>query len=154
MKGNPIIGYSLAMAVAFSVSTSQAQTSNQQASGLNTADQHFLNEAVEGDLSEINMGKLPPTEGREQKVKQFGQMQEQRYSQHLEKTQDYRSTAEGNSASQKQTFVTTARKSIRVAKRGELSSLNSCSAVLTFIARRKPCRTNAGQPEQPPSYAL
>jgi predicted outer membrane protein len=73
------------MAVAFSVSTSQAQTSNQQASGLNTADQHFLNEAVEGDLSEINMGKLPPTEGREQKVKQFGQMQEQRHSQHLER---------------------------------------------------------------------
>ena len=45
------------------------------------ADQNFMNDAVQGDLSEIKMGKLAQQKGQSQGVKQFGQMLEQDHSQ-------------------------------------------------------------------------
>jgi len=48
------------------------------------ADQNFMNEAIEGDLSEINMGKLAQQKGQSQGIKQFGQMLEQDHSQNLQ----------------------------------------------------------------------
>ena len=49
------------------------------------ADQTFMNDAIEGDLSEIDMGKLAQQKGQSEGVKQFGQMLEQDHGQHLQK---------------------------------------------------------------------
>lgn len=51
------------------------------------ADQKFLKEAVQGDLSEVNMGKLAQQNGASDDIKQYGQMLEQDHGQHLQKAQ-------------------------------------------------------------------
>lgn len=76
------LGFAGALAVG---SNAAAQTMNAPAGTLVKADQNFLNKAMEGDLAEINMGKLAQQKGQSQDVKQFGQMLEQDHSQHLEK---------------------------------------------------------------------
>ncbi|NPU09898.1 DUF4142 domain-containing protein [Bradyrhizobium sp. 83012] len=50
-------------------------------------DQHFMTEAIEGDLSEVNMGKLAQQKGQSDQVKQFGQALQQDHGEHLQKAQ-------------------------------------------------------------------
>ncbi|CCD85383.1 conserved protein of unknown function [Bradyrhizobium sp. ORS 285] len=50
-------------------------------------DQHFITEAIEGDLSEVNMGKLAQQKGQSDQVKQFGQALQQDHGEHLQKAQ-------------------------------------------------------------------
>jgi putative membrane protein len=53
----------------------------------NKADQHFLSKAIQGDISEVNMGKLAQDKGQSDEVKQFGKMLEQDHGAHLQKAQ-------------------------------------------------------------------
>lgn len=46
-------------------------------------DQHFMTEAIQGDLAEVDMGKLAQEKGQTNKVKQFGQMLEHDHSANL-----------------------------------------------------------------------
>src|SRR3954467_2477612 len=50
-------------------------------------DQHFMTEAIEGDLSEVSMGKLAQQKGQSDQVKQFGQALQQDHGEHLQKAQ-------------------------------------------------------------------
>ncbi len=50
-------------------------------------DQRFMTEAIEGDLSEVNMGKLAQQKGGSDQVKQFGQALAQDHGDHLQKAQ-------------------------------------------------------------------
>ena len=52
-----------------------------------TKDQRFMTEAIEGDLSEVNMGKLAQQKGQSDQVKQFGQTLAQDHGDHLQKAQ-------------------------------------------------------------------
>ena len=53
----------------------------------NKADQHFLSKAIQGDIAEVNMGKLAQDKGQSDDVKQFGKMLEQDHGAHLQKAQ-------------------------------------------------------------------
>jgi putative membrane protein len=85
MKKYSKVAYSFAAAIALVVTAGHAQTMNTK---LSKADQSFLKEAIEGDLAEINMGKLAQEKGQSQETKQFGQMLEQDHGQHLQKAKD------------------------------------------------------------------
>jgi putative membrane protein len=74
-----------AVTMAFAITAGHTQTMNSKPG---KADQSFLKEAIEGDLAEINMGKLAQEKGQSQEVKQFGQMLEQDHGQHLQKAKD------------------------------------------------------------------
>ncbi len=50
-------------------------------------DQHFMTEAIEGDMSEVSMGRLAQQKGQSDQVKQFGQALQQDHSEHLQKAQ-------------------------------------------------------------------
>ncbi len=50
-------------------------------------DEAFLDEAIEGDLGEINVGKLAREKGQSQTAKNFGQMLEHDHSQNLQKAE-------------------------------------------------------------------
>ena len=56
-----------------------------QTSKLSNADQHFLIDAIQGDLSEIKMGELARQKGQTEAAQQFGQMLQRDHSQHLDK---------------------------------------------------------------------
>jgi putative membrane protein len=75
-------------AMIFVTTNGHAQTSNAAAGKANAADQTFLNEAIQGDLAEVNMGKLAQEKGQSEAAKQFGQMLEQDHGQHLQKAKD------------------------------------------------------------------
>lgn len=75
------------VAIALST-TAMAQTMNTHTSKPSKADQTFLIEAIEGDLAEINMGKLAQEKGQSREAKQFGQMLEEDHRQHLQKAKD------------------------------------------------------------------
>jgi putative membrane protein len=49
------------------------------------ANQAFMKEAIQGDLAEIQMGKLAQEKGASEQVKQFGQRLESDHRAHLEK---------------------------------------------------------------------
>jgi putative membrane protein len=51
------------------------------------ADQHFLTEAMQGDMAEVEMGKLAQQNGQSEDVKQFGQMLQTDHGQHLQQAQ-------------------------------------------------------------------
>jgi putative membrane protein len=72
----------------FAATNGHAQTSNPAAGNASAADQAFLNEAIQGDLAEVNMGKLAQEKGQSEAAKQFGQMLEQDHGQHLQKAKD------------------------------------------------------------------
>jgi putative membrane protein len=68
--------------------TSQPAGSNQLTSKQATkTDQRFLAEAIQGDLAEVNMGKLAQQKGQSDDVKQYGQMLQQDHGAHLQKAQ-------------------------------------------------------------------
>ncbi|MGJ5180839.1 DUF4142 domain-containing protein [Bradyrhizobium oligotrophicum] len=50
-------------------------------------DQRFITEAIEGDMSEVAMGKLAQQKGQSDQVKQFGQALAQDHGDHLQKAQ-------------------------------------------------------------------
>jgi putative membrane protein len=51
------------------------------------AQKKFLDEAIEGDLSEVKVGQLAQQNGESQDVKQFGQTLQQDHGQHLQQAQ-------------------------------------------------------------------
>lgn len=85
----------LAMAVALGPTYASAQTaapSNRSSQGtsnqkISQADQHFLTEAIQGDLAEVSMGKLAQEKGQADDVKQFGQMLQQDHGDHLKQAE-------------------------------------------------------------------
>jgi len=85
MKSYRIIALGFAAVLALTGINAVAQTMNAPTGTLANADQNFLNEAVEGDLAEIDVGKLAQEKGQNQDVKQFGRMLEQDHSQNLQK---------------------------------------------------------------------
>ena len=80
-----MIAFSFVAAFALTGVNALAQKMNAPRGTPVRADQAFLDDAVQGDLSEINMGKLAQKNGQNQDVKNFGQMLEQDHSQHLQK---------------------------------------------------------------------
>lgn len=85
----------LAMAAALGLTSASAQTvapsnrSSQATSDprITQADQHFLTEAIQGDLAEVSMGKLAQEKGQADDVKQFGQMLQQDHGDHLKQAE-------------------------------------------------------------------
>jgi putative membrane protein len=77
----------LIVAAGFVLSTSFAFSPAEAAPRAKTGDQHFMTEAIQGDLSEVQMGKLAQEKGQRDNVKQFGKMLEQDHSEHLQKAQ-------------------------------------------------------------------
>ncbi len=99
MSKNPMLAVGFAAVLALAGTAVQAQGTNTPSATspssaapatqqkLNKADQHFLTEAIEGDLSEVNMGKLAQQSGQSEDVKQFGEMLQTDHGQHLQKAQ-------------------------------------------------------------------
>jgi putative membrane protein len=52
-----------------------------------STDQRFITDAIQGDMAEVQMGKLAQEKGQSEKVKQFGQMLERDHSEHLQQAQ-------------------------------------------------------------------
>jgi putative membrane protein len=77
----------LFVAAAFALSTWFVFSPAQAAARSKSNDQHFMTEAIQGDLSEVKMGKLAQEKGQGDNVKQFGKMLEQDHSEHLQKAQ-------------------------------------------------------------------
>lgn len=105
MIRNPMLAIGVATALALGAGAAAAQTNNTTSPPAATpspsmnnnsgtmqqkaskADQSFLKEAIEGDLSEVNMGKLAQQNGESQDVKQFGEMLQTDHGEHLQKAQ-------------------------------------------------------------------
>src|SRR6185312_13304943 len=104
MSRTTMLAVGMTAAMAFGAAQAQAQTNNSNtmsppamnnssgnAAGMahkaSKADQHFLTEAMQGDMAEVQMGKLAQQKGQSEDVKQFGQMLEQDHSQHLQQAE-------------------------------------------------------------------
>ena len=106
MSRNPMLALGVAATLALGASAAQAQSNSMSqpsspamnsGSSMNggsdmnkkasKADQHFLMEGMQGDMAEVEMGKLAQQNGQSEDVKQFGQMLEQDHGQHLQQTQ-------------------------------------------------------------------
>ena len=77
MKSYRMIAFSFVAALALTGVNALAQTMNAPRGTLARAHQNFLDDAVQGDLSEINIGKLAQQKGQSENVKNFGQILEQ-----------------------------------------------------------------------------
>jgi putative membrane protein len=99
-----MLAVGVAAALALGAMAAQAQTTNSNSmaqpnaasSSMNNkagmqkaskADQTFLKEAIEGDLAEVNMGKLAQQNGESEDVRQFGEMLQTDHGQNLQKAQ-------------------------------------------------------------------
>jgi putative membrane protein len=80
----PLIKYCFVVAVGLSISAIIAEAQGTKAS---KADEMFLKDAMQGDLAEVNMGKLAQEKAQSQGVKDFGKMLEQDHSEHSQKVQ-------------------------------------------------------------------
>jgi putative membrane protein len=104
MNRNPMLAIGVAAALTLGMTAAQAQNSNSSTmsrpapgssmngnSGMNQkagkADTHFLTETMQGDMAEVQMGKLAQQKGQSQDVKQFGEMLQADHGQHLQKAQ-------------------------------------------------------------------
>jgi putative membrane protein len=74
----------LAVLVSLSATAALAETRTTKAS---RADETFLKQAMEGDLAEVNMGKLAQEKTQSDGVKNFGRMLEQDHGEHSQKVQ-------------------------------------------------------------------
>ncbi len=74
----------LAAVLALASGGAIAQINNAPAGTMAKTDQNFMNDAIQGDLSEIKVGQLAQQKGQSEGVKQFGQMLEQDHSRNLE----------------------------------------------------------------------
>lgn len=63
----------LGFATALALASTAAQAQNMSTSRKNAAADRFMSQAIEGDLAEIQMGKLAQQNGATDQVKQFGQ---------------------------------------------------------------------------------
>ena len=81
---HPLIKYCFVVAVGLSASAALAETQGTKA---NKTDEVFIKEAMEGDLAEVNMGKLAQEKTQSQGVKDFGKMLEQDHGEHSQKVQ-------------------------------------------------------------------
>ena len=77
------MGIGCIVAIVMTVGPGAAQTGTKASK----AEQHFIMDAVQGDISEVSMGKLAQQNGQSDGIKQFGKMLEQDHSEHLQKTQ-------------------------------------------------------------------
>jgi putative membrane protein len=68
-------------------SSSPKQTTGSAPANVSKADQHFVTEAIQADLAEMQIGKLAQQKGESADVKQYGQMLEQDHGQHLQQAQ-------------------------------------------------------------------
>jgi putative membrane protein len=84
MKSYRMIALAFVAALALTAVNAGAQTMSAPRGTLAGADQTFINDAVQSDLAEVQMGKLAQQKGQSQGVKDFGQMLEQDHSQHLQ----------------------------------------------------------------------
>jgi putative membrane protein len=80
----PLIKYCFVVAVGLSISAIIAEAQGMKAS---KADEMFLKDAMQGDLAEVNMGKLAQEKAQSQGVKDFGKMLEQDHGEHSQKVQ-------------------------------------------------------------------
>lgn len=108
MSRNPMLALGVAAALALGMTAAQAQSNSMSkpagaspsmnnSSSMNgnsgtaqkasKADQRFLTEAIEGDMAEVQVGKLAQQNGQSEDVKQFGQMLQNDHSEHLQKAQ-------------------------------------------------------------------
>lgn len=104
MSRTTMLAVGLTAAMALGAAQAQAQTNNSNtmsppamnnssgnAAGMahkaSKADQHFLTEAMQGDMAEVEMGKLAQQNGQSEDVKQFGQMLQTDHGQHLQQAQ-------------------------------------------------------------------
>ena len=81
---HPLIKYCFVVAIGLSASAALAETQGTKAS---RADEMFIKEAMEGDLAEVNMGKLAQEKAQSEGVKDFGKMLEQDHGEHSQKVQ-------------------------------------------------------------------
>jgi putative membrane protein len=88
------LGLTAASAQSVAPKANQA-TSNQK---VTQTEQHFLTEAIQGDLAEVNVGKLAQEKGQAEDVRQFGQMLEQDHGDHLKQAEQM--AQHGNSTKQ------------------------------------------------------
>ena len=79
-----LIKYCFVVAVGLSASAAIAETQGTKA---NKADEMFIKDAMQGDLAEVNMGKLAQEKAQSQGVKDFGKMLEQDHGEHSQKVQ-------------------------------------------------------------------
>ena len=82
----------LTMAVALCLASANARNnalSNRSKNNdqLTKMEQRFLAEVIQGDLAEVNAGKLAQEKGQADDVKQFGQMLQQDHGEHLKKAE-------------------------------------------------------------------
>ena len=101
MSNHRMLAIGVAATFALAAGAAQAQGTNSNtmskpASSMNgnsgsqkvsKAEQHFLIEGMQGDMAEVQLGKLAQQKGQSEDVKQFGQMLEQDHSQHLQQAQ-------------------------------------------------------------------
>jgi putative membrane protein len=81
----PVIKYCFVVAIGLSASAALAETQGTKAT---KADEMFIKEAVEGDLAEVNMGKLAQAKAQSEGVKDFGKMLERDHGEHSLKVQN------------------------------------------------------------------
>jgi putative membrane protein len=102
MSNHRMLAIGAAVTFALAAGAAQAQGTNSNtmskpaASSMNNnsgsqkaskAEEHFLIEGMQGDMAEVQLGKLAQQKGQSEDVKQFGQMLEQDHSQHLQQAQ-------------------------------------------------------------------
>jgi putative membrane protein len=80
----PLIKYTFFVAVGLCASAAIAQAQGMKAS---KADEMFIKDAMQGDLAEVNMGKLAQEKAQSQGVKDFGKMLEKDHGEHAQKVQ-------------------------------------------------------------------
>ena len=64
-----LIRYCFVVAIGLTATSALGQTQSTKSS---KADEMFIKEAMEGDLAEVNMGKLAQGKAQSEKVKNFG----------------------------------------------------------------------------------
>src|SRR5262245_52003362 len=91
----------VALATLLGLASASAQTASPKSGhgtssqNVTQAEKRFLTEAIQGDLAEMNIGKLAQDKGQADEVKQFGQMLERDHGDHLKEAEQM---AEGYSA--------------------------------------------------------
>jgi putative membrane protein len=80
---HPLIKYGCCVAVSLCAAAVMAQAQGKASK----ADEMFIKDAMQGDLAEVNMGKLAQEKAQSQGVKDFGKMLEQDHGEHEQKVQ-------------------------------------------------------------------
>jgi putative membrane protein len=98
MNRKPMLAIGVAAVFALAAGAAQAQTNSSGANGTaaqtqanagkaSKADQAFLKEAVQGDMTEVKMGELAQQKGQSDSVKTFGETLQKDHGDHLKKLQ-------------------------------------------------------------------